>query len=250
MLFAHGFGCDQSMWRLVAPAFEADHQVILFDHIGAGSSDLNAYNRAKYSSLAGYADDVLAICRELNLQDVVFVGHSVSAMIGVLAAIREPSRFESLVLVAPSPRYIHDTDYIGGFTQRDIEGLLELLDSNFMAWASMLGPTIMGNPDRPELGEELTQSFCRTDADIARHFARVTFLSDNRSDLPKVQTPSLILQCSEDAIAPDAVGEYMHRSIPGSQLVKMKATGHCPNLSAPGETIAAIRAFLSARART
>jgi len=245
MLFAHGFGCDQSMWRLVAPAFEADHQVILFDHIGAGKSDSSAYNRTKYSSLAGYADDVLAICRELNLRDVVFVGHSVSAMIGVLAAIREPSRFGSLVLVAPSPRYTHDDGYVGGFTQRDIEGLLELLDSNFMAWASMLGPTIMGNPDRPELGAELTASFCRTDPAIARHFARVTFLSDNRADLPKVQTPTLILQCSEDAIAPDAVGEYMHKQIRGSRIVKMKATGHCPNLSAPDETIAAMRDFLS-----
>jgi sigma-B regulation protein RsbQ len=245
MLFAHGFGCDQSMWRLVAPAFEADHQVILFDHIGAGKSDSSAYNRTKYSSLAGYADDVLAICRELNLRDVVFVGHSVSAMIGVLAAIREPSRFGSLVLVAPSPRYIHDDGYVGGFTQRDIEGLLELLDSNFMAWASMLGPTIMGNPDRPELSAELTASFCRTDPAIARHFARVTFLSDNRADLPKVQTPTLILQCSEDAIAPEAVGEYMHKQIRGSRIVKMKATGHCPNLSAPDETIAAMRDFLS-----
>ncbi len=244
MLFAHGFGCDQSMWRFVAPAFEVDHQVLLFDHIGAGRSDIAAYNRTKYSSLDGYADDVLTICRELNLRDVVFVGHSVSAMIGVLAAIREPSRFSRLVLVAPSPRYIHDAGYIGGFTQTDIEGLLDLLDSNFMAWASMLGPAIMGNPNRPELGEELTRSFCRTDAAIARHFARVTFLSDNRADLPKVQTPTLILQCSDDAIAPDAVGEYMHQRIPGSQLVKMKATGHCPNLSAPEETIAAMRAFL------
>jgi sigma-B regulation protein RsbQ len=247
MLFAHGFGCDQTMWRYVAPAFEADHRVILFDHIGAGESDTSAYNRTKYSSLTGYADDVLAICRELDLRDVVFVGHSVSAMIGVLAAIREPSRFGHLVLVAPSPRYIHDEGYIGGFTQNDINGLLELLDSNFMAWSSMLGPTIMGNPDRPELGEELTQSFCRTDPTIARHFARVTFLSDNRADLPKIQTPTLILQCSDDAIAPAAVGEYMHKNIRGSQLVKMKATGHCPNLSAPEETIAAIRAFLSAQ---
>jgi sigma-B regulation protein RsbQ len=247
MLFAHGFGCDQTMWRYVAPAFEADHRVILFDHIGAGESDSSAYNRTKYSSLAGYADDVLAICRELNLRDVIFVGHSVSAMIGVLAAIREPSRFSHLVLVAPSPRYIHDEGYNGGFTKNDIDGLLDLLDSNFMAWASMLGPTIMGNPDRPELGEELTRSFCRTDPTIARHFARVTFLSDNRADLPKVQTPTLILQCSDDAIAPAAVGEYMQKNIPGSQLVKMKATGHCPNLSAPEETIAAIRAFLSAQ---
>lgn len=247
LLFAHGFGCDQGMWRYVAPAFEADHRVVLFDHVGAGSSDLSAYNRTKYSTLAGYADDVLAICSELNLVDVVFVGHSVSAMIGVLAAIKAPERFKQLVLVAPSPRYIHDTNYVGGFTRTDIEGLLELLDSNFMAWSSMLGPTIMGNPDRPELGAELTASFCRTDPSIARHFARVTFLSDNRADLPKLTTPSLILQCSQDAIAPDAVGEYLHRNLANSQLVRMQATGHCPNLSAPAETVAAIRAFLKER---
>jgi sigma-B regulation protein RsbQ len=248
ILFAHGFGCDQTMWRYVAPAFEADHRVVLFDHVGAGSSDSSAYDRTKYSSLAGYADDVVEICEELDLRDVIFVGHSVSAMIGVLAANKRPDRFSRLVLVAPSPRYIHDSDYVGAFTQSDIEGLLELIDSNYMAWASMLAPKIMGNPDRPALGEELTESFCRTDAEIARHFARVTFLSDNRADLPKVKRPSLILQCSDDAIAPEAVGEYMHRSLRDSWLVKMKATGHCPNLSAPEETIAATRAFLSQRA--
>ena len=247
MLFAHGFGCDQSMWRFVAPAFEPDHRVVLFDNIGAGGSDLSAYNRTKYSTLAGYADDVVAICRALELRDVVFVGHSVSAMIGVLAAIKAPELFERLVLVAPSPRYIHDKGYVGGFTQEDIEGLLELLDSNYMAWSSMLGPTIMGNPDRPELATELTNSFCRTNPEIARHFARVTFLSDNRADLPKLRKPSLILQCSQDAIAPDAVGEYLQRNLADSQLVKMRATGHCPNLSAPEETVAAIRAFLSTR---
>lgn len=247
MLFAHGFGCDQSMWRFVAPAFEPDHRVVLFDNIGAGGSDLSAYSRTKYSTLSGYADDVVAICRALELRDIVFVGHSVSAMIGVLAAISAPELFDRLVLVAPSPRYIHDKGYVGGFTQEDIEGLLELLDSNYMAWSSMLGPTIMGNPDRPELATELTNSFCRTNPEIARHFARVTFLSDNRADLPKLRKPSLILQCSQDAIAPDAVGEYLQRNLADSQLVKMRATGHCPNLSAPEETVAAIRAFLSTR---
>ena len=245
MLFAHGFGCDQSMWRHVAPAFEADHRVVLFDHIGAGGSDLTAYNRAKYSSLAGYADDVLAICRAHDLHDVVFVGHSVSAMIGVLAAVKEPARFSRMVLVSPSPRYISDGDYIGGFTQQDITGLLELLDSNYMAWSSMLAPTIMGNPERPDLAEELTTSFCRTDPTIARQFARVTFLSDNRADLVKLQVPTLILQCAQDAIAPEAVGEYVHRNVSGSRLIKLAATGHCPNLSAPAETIAAMRGFLS-----
>lgn len=244
MLFAHGFGCDQHMWRFVAPAFEDDYRVILFDHVGAGQSDLATYNRTKYSTLNGYAQDVLEICRELDLTGVTFVGHSVSAMIGVLAAIEEPERFEQLVLVGPSPRYINDRDYVGGFEQADIEALLDFLDTNYLGWSSTMAPAIMGNPDRPELGQELTNSFCRTDPEIAKQFARVTFLSDNRSDLPKLKTKSLILQCSQDAIAPEAVGRYMHQSLPGSQFVMLRATGHCPNLSAPDETIAAMRAFL------
>jgi sigma-B regulation protein RsbQ len=244
MLFAHGYGCDQHMWRFVAPAFEQDYKVILFDHVGAGQSDLSAYNRSKYSTLNGFAQDVLEICRQLNLQEVTFVGHSVSAMIGVLAAIEEPERFEQLVLIGPSPRYINDKDYIGGFDSADIEGLLEFLDSNYLGWSSTMAPAIMGNPDRPELGQELTNSFCRTDPEIAKHFAHVTFLSDNRADLPKLKTKSLILQCSEDAIAPEPVGRYMHQSLPNSQFVMLKATGHCPNLSAPDETIAAMQAFL------
>jgi sigma-B regulation protein RsbQ len=248
MMFAHGFGCDQNMWRFVAPAFEADYRTVLFDHVGAGQSDLAAYDRAKYGTLHGYADDVIEICRELDLSDVVFVGHSVSAMIGVLAAIKEPSRFERLVLVGPSPCYIDDADYVGGFSREDIEGLLDALDSNYLGWSSTMAPVIVGNPDRPELGEELTNSFCRTDPDIAKHFARVTFLSDNRDDLPLVRTPSLILQCSADVIAPEAVGHYLNRHLPESKLVLMKATGHCPNLSAPDETIEAMRSFLGAPA--
>jgi sigma-B regulation protein RsbQ len=244
MVFAHGFGCDQNMWRFVAPAFADEYRIVLFDHVGAGQSDLSGYSRAKYSSLQGYANDVLDLCRELDLTRVVFVGHSVSAAIGVLAAVQEPERFDALVLVGPSPCYIDDGDYVGGFSREDIEGLLESLDSNYLGWSSAMAPVIMGNPDRPELGTELTNSFCRTDPAIARHFARVTFLSDNRADLPKVKVRSLILQCSEDAIAPRCVGEYVHRNIPGSELVLMKATGHCPNLSAPEETIAAIQRFL------
>ena len=244
MLFAHGFGCDQNMWRHVAPAFEDDHRVVLFDHVGAGGSDLSAYDRAKYSSLQGYADDVLEICRELELRDVVFVGHSVSAMIGVLAAAEEPDRFAKLVLIGPSPRYIDDDDYVGGFTQADIDGLLDSLDSNYLGWSAAFGPVIMGRPDRPELGEELTNSFCRTDPQIARQFARVTFMSDNRGDLKRVRTPSLVLQCTDDVIAPTAVGEYVHQRLKNSVLTHMEATGHCPNLSAPEETIAAIRDFL------
>ena len=244
MLFSHGFGCDQNMWRFVAPAFTDDYRTILFDHVGAGGSDLSAYDKRKYASLAGYAADVLEICSELQLSDVVFVGHSVSAMIGVLAARQQPARFRALVLVGPSPRYINDADYVGGFSRADIEGLLASLDSNYLGWSSAMAPVIMGNPDRPELGSELTNSFCRTDPEIAADFARVTFLSDNRQDLSAVTTPALILQCSDDVIAPAAVGDYVHRSMPSSRLVRMRATGHCPNLSAPAETIGAIRTFL------
>jgi sigma-B regulation protein RsbQ len=244
MLFAHGFGCDQNMWRHVAPAFADEYRIVLFDHVGAGKSDLSAYDRRKYSTLHGYADDVLEICRELELRDVVFVGHSVSAMIGVLAAAREPDRFAKLVLVGPSPRYIDDGEYVGGFTREDIDALLEQLDSNYLGWSRALAPTIMGTPDRPELGAELTDSFCRTDPEIAKHFARVTFLSDNRADLERATTPALVLQCSDDVIAPTAVGEYVHSRLPNSRLVMLAATGHCPNLSAPRETIDAIRSFL------
>lgn len=246
MMFAHGFGCDQNMWRYVWPEFADDYRIVLFDHVGAGGSDLSAYDRQKYGSLAGYASDVLEICRELELRDVVFVGHSVSSMIGVLAAAEEPGRFAKLVLIGPSPRYVDDGDYAGGFTTEDIEGLLDSLDSNYLGWAQTYAPAIMGREDRPELGEELTNSFCRTDPAIARHFARVTFLSDNRDDLPRVQTPSLVLQCSDDIIAPLAVGEYVHSNLAGSEFVLMAATGHCPNLSAPEETVAAMRAFLAA----
>ena len=244
MIFAHGFGCDQEMWRFVAPTFEPDFRVVLFDHVGAGGSDLSAYDPERYATLDGYADDVVEICHELDLSDAIFVGHSVSAMIGVLAAAREPERIGKLVLVGPSPRYIDDGDYVGGFSRDDIEELLQSLDSNFLGWSSTMAPVIMGNADRPELGDELTSSFCRTDPEIAGHFARVTFTSDNRDDLGGVQVPTLVLQCSDDAIAPRAVGEYVHREIPGSTFVELTATGHCPNLSAPRETIDAIRAFV------
>jgi sigma-B regulation protein RsbQ len=244
LVFAHGFGCDQNMWRFVTPRFVDQHRVVLFDHVGAGNSDLSAYHPARYSSLQGYADDVLEILRELDLRDVVFVGHSVSAMIGVLAAVAEPERFSRLVLVGPSPRYVDDEGYRGGFSRTDIDELLESLESNYLGWSAAMAPVIMGNPDRPELGSELTNSFCRTDPTIAQQFARATFLSDNRADLPKVTVPSLILQCSNDVIAPYVVGEYVHHHLSGSRLVVLKATGHCPNLSAPEETADAIQAFL------
>jgi sigma-B regulation protein RsbQ len=244
MIFSHGYGCDQNMWRLITPTFQEDYQTVLYDLVGSGQSDTSAYSRAKYNSLMGYATDVLEICHELGVRDAIFVGHSVSAMIGVLAAIAEPDRFEKLVLIGPSPCYINHGDYVGGLSREDVDGLLDSLDSNYLGWSSTMAPVIMGNPERPELGEELTNSFCRTDPEIAKHFAHVTFLSDNRTDLPRVKTRSLILQCSQDVIAPKSVGEYMNRNLVNSQLVVMKATGHCPNLSAPEETIAAMKTFL------
>jgi sigma-B regulation protein RsbQ len=245
IVFAHGFGCDQEMWRFVAPDFEVDHRVVLFDHVGSGNSDLSAYDPDTYGSLRGYATDVVDICRELELTDVVFVGHSVSSMIGALAYLQAPELFGALVMIGPSPRYVDDGDYVGGFSRADIVDLLDSLDSNHLGWSTQMAPVIMGNPERPELGEELTNSFCRTDPDIARQFARVTFLSDNRADLPGLDVPTLVLQCSEDVIAPDVVGAYVHEHIPGSVLTHLAATGHCPNLSAPEETTSAIRAFLS-----
>jgi sigma-B regulation protein RsbQ len=245
VLFAHGYGCDQEMWRFVAPDFEVDHKVVLFDHVGAGTSDLSAYDAEKYGSLGGYADDVVEICRELELTDVVFVGHSVSAIIGVLALQRAPELFGALVMIGPNPRYVDDGEYAGGFGRNDIVGLLDALDSNHLGWSTQMAPVIMGNPERPELAEELTNSFCRTDPDIARQFARVTFLSDNRADLPGVAVPTLVLQCSEDVIAPEVVGRFVHASIPGSTFTQLRATGHVPHLSAPEETTAAIRAFLT-----
>jgi sigma-B regulation protein RsbQ len=244
MLFAHGFGCDQNMWRFVTPGFEGRYRTVVFDYVGAGGSDLSAYDAERYSRLDGYAKDVLEVCQALDLRDVVFVGHSVSAMIGVLAADEAPERFGALVLIGPSPRYINDGEYVGGFTEEDIEGLLASLDSNYLGWSSAMAPVIMGNPDRPDLGAELTESFCRTDPDIQKRFARVTFLSDNRDDIGRVRVPALVLQCSDDVIAPDSAGAYVHRHLAGSRLVKLAATGHCPNLSAPQETIAAISAFL------
>jgi sigma-B regulation protein RsbQ len=244
IVFAHGFGCDQNMWRYVAPRFEDDFRVVLFDHVGAGGSDVASYDPARYSSLAAYAEDVLEICRELDLRDVIFVGHSVSAMIGALAAAEEPDRFDKLVMVGPSPRYIDDVGYVGGFAESDITELLDSLASNYLGWSSAMAPAIMGNPDRPELGQELTESFCRTDPDIARQFAGVTFLSDNRADLQRVTTPTLVLQCTNDVIAPIAVGDYVRDNLPDAQLVLLDATGHCPNLSAPEETTRAIAAFV------
>lgn len=244
MVFAHGYGCDQKMWRELLPAFERDYRIILFDYVGHGQSDVSQFDAERYASLAGYARDIVEICHELEVTGATFVGHSVSSMIGVLAAQQDSRLFERFVFVGPSPRYINDGAYLGGFNRADIDGLLDFLDSNHLGWSSAMAPVIMGNADRPELSQELEASFCRTNPEIAKHFARVTFLSDNRADLPGISIPCLILQCSDDAIAPLAVGDYVHRQIPGSQLTILKATGHCPHLSAPAETIAAIKAFI------
>ena len=245
IMFVHGFGCDQNMWRYVYPAFEENYKIILLDHVGAGNSDLSAYQPEKYDDLKGYAEDIVEIADELELDDVIFVGHSVSALIGILASQKAPGLFKSLVLVAPSPCYINDGDYYGGFTKPQIEEMLESLDDNHLGWSMAMAPVIMGNPERKELGEELANSFCRTNPEIAKQFARTTFLSDERAIIGWVNIPTLILQCSEDVIAPTEVGEYVHRQIKGSKLVMMNATGHCPNLSAPEETTQEILQFLS-----
>ena len=246
MVLAHGFGCDQNMWRFIAPAFEDDFRVIRFDYLGHGRSDRSAYDPARYATLNGYAEDLLEIGAALDLTDAVLVGHSVSAVIGLLAAAKAPERFGRLVLIGPSPRYVDDGEYVGGFTREQIDELLDFLDSNHLGWSSAMAPVIMGNPDRPELAAELANSFCRTDPEVAKQFARVTFLSDNRTDLARSNVKSLILQCRHDVIAPVCVGEYVHRRLPGSELVVLDTTGHCPHLSAPAETIAAIKAFLAA----
>ncbi|MFI9248207.1 alpha/beta fold hydrolase [Streptomyces sp. NPDC053086] len=245
VMLAHGFGCDQNMWRLVVPALERDYTVVVFDHVGAGRSDLSAWSRERYSNLDGYVEDVLEICRELDRGPVTFVGHSVSASMGVLAAAREPERFAGLVLLTPSPCFIDDpaTGYRGGFSAQDIEELLRSLDANYLGWSGAMAPVIMGNPERPELGDELTRSFCATDPEIARTFARVTFQSDNRADLAGVDVPTLVAQCASDAIAPPEVGAFVHAQISGSRLVTLDATGHCPQLSAPEQTARAISAF-------
>jgi sigma-B regulation protein RsbQ len=248
MLFAHGFGCDQNMWRFVAPAFEEDYKVILFDYVGSGRSDVGTYDAKRYGSLAGYTQDVLDIVHELDLTDVIFVGHSVSSMVGVLAANAEPERFAKLVMIGPSPRYINDGDssYVGGFERADIEGLLDTMDHNFVGWADFMAPVIMKNPERPELTSELASSFCSTDPKIARNFAEATFFADNRDDLAKVRVPSLVLQVSDDAIAPVSVGEFVRDAIPGSAFRLLDATGHCPHMSHPAETIEAMKEYLSA----
>ncbi|WP_235299565.1 alpha/beta fold hydrolase [Portibacter marinus] len=244
MIFVHGFGCDQNMWRFVAPSFENDYKVVLLDLVGAGGSDARYYNKQKYDTLTGHAQDIIDLCEFLNLNDIIFVGHSVSAMIGALVDIHQPGLIEKLVMIGPSPCYINDENYHGGFDQKDIEELLEAMDINYLGWSSSLAPVIMGNADKPELGNELKESFCKTDPEIAQEFAKVTFLSDNRADLHRIKADCLILQCQEDIIAPETVGEYLKEKIPSNSYTVLDATGHCPHMSAPEETIAAITDFL------
>ena len=246
LMFAHGFGCDQQMWRFLTPAFEKDYRIVLFDYVGSGKSDVRAWDPERYSTLDGYARDVLEICEALDLCDIIFVGHSVSSMIGVLATNREPDRFSRVIMVGPSPRYINDEGYVGGFERADIEGLLDLMDKNYIGWANFLAPVVMKNDERPELTSELRESFCSTDPRITRQFAETTFFADNRADVGRLRVPSLILQCSEDTIAPGPVGDFLHRHTPNSTLYLMKATGHCPHISHPEETIEAIRNYLAA----
>ena len=245
MVFVHGFGCDQNMWRLLAPHFAERYTVILLDLVGSGRSDLSAYQPAKYATLHGYADDIVEVLAEVSREPAIYVGHSVSAMIGLLADLKSPGQFAAHVMVGPSPRYINDGDYFGGFTQEDIASLMETLESNYLGWSSNMAPAIMGAPGRPELAVELTNSFCRTDPEIAKQFARATFLSDYRAELPRLDKPTLILQCSDDMIAPVAVGEYMHRVLPNSTLKIIDNVGHCPHLSAPSASVDAMEEFLA-----
>ncbi|MFF2200034.1 alpha/beta fold hydrolase [Streptomyces sp. NPDC058145] len=245
VVLAHGFGCDQNMWRLTVPALVRDYRVVLFDYVGAGRSDSTAFSEHRYSSLDGYAEDVVELCEALDLRDAVFVGHSVSAMIGVLTAGMAPERIGALVMVAPSPRYIDDDGYRGGFSAEDIDELLASLESNYLGWSAAMAPVIMGNAERPELGEELKNSFCATDPDMARVFARTTFLSDSRDDLKSVRVPTLVLECTQDVIAPREVGVFVHQTVPGSTLITLDATGHCPHLSSPEATNEAILQFLA-----
>jgi sigma-B regulation protein RsbQ len=245
LFFGHGYGCDQHMWRFMQPAYAQRYRTVLFDLVGNGRSDIAAYDRHKYSSLQGYADDLIEIVEEFGRGPAVFVGHSVSAMIGLLAHLKRPGLFAAHAMIGPSPSYINDGDYVGGFERSDIEGLLETLEGNYLGWSSAMAPAIMGAPGQPELAEELTNSFCRTDPEIAKQFARVTFLSDNRADVPKLDAPALVLQCSDDIIAPMCVGEYLKRQLPRSSLVVIRNQGHCPHMSAPGPSCEALDAFLA-----
>lgn len=244
VVFAHGYGCDQQVWRQVAPAFEADHEVLLFDYAGCGGAELAAYDVQRHATLLGHAQDLIELVEAAGLEQPVLVAHSVSTMIGVVAARLRPQLFSALALVAPNPCYLNRPGYVGGFEADDIDELLDTLDSNYFSWARMMAPVIMGNADRPELGQALANSFCSTNPAVARHFAHVTFLADHRADLAEVQPPCLLLQCTDDALAPLAVGDYLQQQLPRAELHRLAATGHCPHLSAPQETTDVLRRFI------
>jgi sigma-B regulation protein RsbQ len=244
IVFAHGFGCSQQAWRLITSAFVDEYKLILFDYVGAGKSDISAYDKVKYNNLEGYAEDIIEICNELKVKDAVFVGHSVSAMIGALASIKEPTIFKKLIFIAPSPSYLNEPGYVGGFEKEDIDSLFEIMDDDYVKWAKLISPQIMGTPEKPELADEMAENFCTTDHEIVKQFAKVTFLSDNRKDLPNIPVESVTLQCSDDIIAPLEVGQYIHANAPNNIMVILNATGHCPHTSAPEETIEAIKASL------
>lgn len=244
LVFAHGFGCDQYVWDEIAPFFETKYRVVLFDYVGSGRSDKAAYSEERYSTLHGYKQDLLDLCDALQLENIVFIGHSVSSMIGALAAIERPDLMKNLIMIGPSPHYLNEPGYEGGFDKADIEGMLEMMEVDFNKWAEFLAPLVMQNQERPRLIEDFERVLCSNDPVIARRFAKATFLADVRGELEKVKVPTLILQTREDAIAPQAVGEYVHGEIPDSEFKLMDATGHNPHMSHAEETIEKICEYL------
>ncbi|MCM3587534.1 alpha/beta hydrolase [Mesobacillus maritimus] len=249
ILFAPGFGCDQTVWEVVAKAFANDYKLVLFDYVGTGQSDVKAYDIKKYSTLNGYAQDVLDVCAALNLENTIFIGHSVASMIGMLASLRQPEYFSHLIMLGPSPCYLNDPpEYYGGFEKDQLIGLLDMMEKNYLGWATMFAQTLLNNSNYPEVRDDLEDRFCSTDPVIARQFAEATFFSDNRKDLTKVQVPSFIVQCSEDVIAPESVGQYLHQHLPNSKYQKLQAIGHCPHMTDPEETIQVIRQYLQSGA--
>lgn len=248
LVFGHGFGCDQQMWRFITPDLARDFRIVTFDYVGAGRSDFDAWDPQRYGSLVGYAQDVQDVCQALGLRDAVFIGHSISGMLGLMASLAEPGLFSKLVMIGSSPCFTNDPPYVGGFEHEDIASLLDLMERNLLSWANYLAPVAMGNPDQPQLSQELAASFCAGDPRIARRFAHLVFYADLRELLPRVAVPTLILQCAQDSIAPQEVGQYMHAHMPGSTLRLMRATGHCPHMSQPHETLHALRDYLGAAA--
>ena len=246
LLYAHGFGCTQQMWSRITPAFETSHRQVLFDYVGSGESDRSAFNESRYGQLQGYAQDVIDVCDALGLREgITFVGHSVSCSIGMLASIARPRLFERLVLVGPSPCFLNEPpDYFGGFEKADLEGLLSLMDQNYMGWAQYLAPVVAGAGGAEPVATQLSTSFCSTDPAVARVFASATFFADNRADLPRVQVPSLILQHRKDALAPLGVGEYLHQHLQGSTLKVLDVDGHCGHMSHPDLVVEAMRQYL------